>query len=207
MDWMTALRRLLTALHPQRKEENMMTESDPSADLLTAQNARDLLLCEARRWVGVTEQGGDNRGQIVEMIQRAVDNRAVGEPWCLALMWWLIQATERQMDALGSPVRSALRRTEHCMTMWRESPPGLRMQTPKPGDLVIWNHQGAAGNPTELGHVGLITGIRADGELETIEGNTGGGTDVEREGDGIYEKTRNPVRTGRMVVQGFLRVW
>jgi len=41
-----------------------------------------LLVHEAKRWVRFTESGGDNRGQVVEMFQRAVDGKAQGEAWC-----------------------------------------------------------------------------------------------------------------------------
>lgn len=161
-----------------------------------------LLIEEARRWLGFTEMGKDNHGQVVEMFQRAVDNRASGEAWCLAFIWSCILYTEKLMAALGAARMSTLHHTEHCMTMWRESPVGQRLSAPRVGALVIWNHEG-----TDSGHVGLITGVRDDGQLETIEGNTGPGAGVEREGDGVYAKVRNPARTGRMVVVGFLRVW
>lgn len=167
-----------------------------------ADYARALLLVEVQGWLGFTEQGGDNKGQMVEAFQRAVDNRAVGEAWCLAFVWFCIIKAEKLAAAIQHPATSHLHRTEHCMTMWRNSPPGLRVKEPQPGDLVIWNHEG-----TDAGHVGIITGLRADGDLETVEGNTGPGTAVEREGDGVYAKIRNPSRTGKMVVQGFLRVW
>lgn len=40
------------------------------------------LILEARRWVGTTEVGGNNKGQLVEMWQKSVDKVAQGEPWC-----------------------------------------------------------------------------------------------------------------------------
>ena len=43
-----------------------------------------LLVWSARLWVGMTEVGGNNRGQVVERFQRAVDGKASGEPWCAA---------------------------------------------------------------------------------------------------------------------------
>ena len=46
-------------------------------DTLTAK--RRLLVAEAERWIGATEQGGNNQGQIVQMFQREIGG-AVGEP-------------------------------------------------------------------------------------------------------------------------------
>ena len=42
-----------------------------------------LLIHEAKRWVGVTEVGGNNRGQVVEIFQKAVGGVANGQPWCM----------------------------------------------------------------------------------------------------------------------------
>jgi hypothetical protein len=51
-------------------------------NLTSIQIKERLLAFEAARWKGITEVGGPNKGQIVEMFQKAVDGKAQGEPWC-----------------------------------------------------------------------------------------------------------------------------
>jgi hypothetical protein len=43
----------------------------------------DLMIYEAKRWLNFVESG-NNKGQVVEMFQKAVDNVAAGEPWCMS---------------------------------------------------------------------------------------------------------------------------
>ena len=59
-------------------------------------------------------------------------------------------------------------------------------KTPEKGSVVIWNLF-ENGEPTWKGHAGIV--INCEGVvLSTIEGNTGNKN--QREGDGVYEKTR-----------------
>jgi hypothetical protein len=41
-------------------------------------------------------------------------------------------------------------------------------------------------------------------QFTTIEGNTGNGSGVVREGDGVYKRTRSINGAGTMVVMGFI---
>jgi hypothetical protein len=55
--------------------------------------------------------------------------------------------------------------------------------------------------------VGIIKAVK-DGMVTTIEGNTGDGAGVVREGDGVYVRERQmKVTSGSMQVLGFIRVW
>lgn len=167
-----------------------------------------LLAHEAGRWVGVTEHGGENQGELVSMFQRAVDGKAAGEPWCLAFVQFCIDQVDALGQVLGDGEKSRLYRTEHCLTMWRRSPPELRIDKPEPGCLVIWAHL-KDGKRTGAGHVGIVefTHELDAGIFHTVEGNTGGGPDVEREGDGVFRKQRNIEGTATMEIVGFLRPW
>lgn len=165
-----------------------------------------MLVFEAMRWVGYTEQGGDNKGQIVEMFQKAVDGKAQGEPWCLAMIMHHVQTVDRQYSFIYQIVEapSRLVPTEHCLTLWNKTPIRQRRANPEPGCIVLWQY----GLSTK-GHAGIITEILADGKFKTIEGNTGAakGTEIVREGDGIYEKVRDRVGSPTMKVLGFLSPW
>lgn len=73
------------------------------------------------------------------------------------------------------------------------------LSSPVPGDLVIWQYEGAS-----KGHIGIVTALMAH-SYRTIEGNTGPSQGyIEREGDGVYEKVRHLGGVGKMKELGFL---
>lgn len=165
-----------------------------------------MLVFEALRWVGFTEQGGDNRGQVVEMFQKAVDGKAQGEPWCLAMVQFCVMMVDRQYDYIHQicSLPHSLFKTEHCLTLWNQTPIQQRRNHPEPGLVVVWKH----GNSSS-GHAGIVTEITADGRFKTVEGNTGPskGSEIVREGDGVYEKVRDREGSGSMKVLGFICPW
>lgn len=64
----------------------------------------------------------------------------------------------------------------------------ITTKTPSAGDIVIWQTY-KNGVAESSGHAGIVKSASND-SFVTIEGNTGSNTGT-REGDGIYEKTRN----------------
>ncbi|MBD2102194.1 CHAP domain-containing protein [Leptolyngbya sp. FACHB-261] len=160
-------------------------------------NPEKELVAVATSYVGVEERG-PNRGKEVEMFQKAVDGKAQGEPWCMGFVQFCIKTVEASTRS-----QSKIFRSEHCLTVWEKSPKDLRLARPEPGCLIIWRH----GNSSK-GHVGFVEKVKADGKnFTTVEGNTGGGSGVEREGDGVYRKSRDIDGAGSMKVAGFLRVF
>lgn len=169
-----------------------------SATYLSKTVKVDLLeafVTEARRWIGVTEKGGNNSGPEVEMFQKAVDGKAVKEAWCASFMQYCIKEVAKRFG-----VAQAVASTEHCMTLWNMSKTALRSATPKVGYLVVWNHKGTAN-----GHIGVVTRIIDSTTFEALEGNTGPGSGVEREGDGVYLKIRSIHGAGNMLVKGYVK--
>lgn len=160
-------------------------------------NLNQELAYVAAAYVGVQEQG-KNKGFEVEMFQKAVDGKASGEPWCMGFVQYCIKAVENT-----SKVDSKVVRSESCLDVWNRSPKELRVAVPETGCLIIWRH-----GQTEKGHVGIIESIKpGNKQLITIEGNTGGGSAVQREGDGVYRKNRDADGAGTMKVVGFLRAF
>lgn len=150
----------------------------------------------ARFHIGVLEAGGANRGPMVERFQQAVDGKASGEPWCMAFMQYLIKHV---VEVHGG--RPQVFASEHCMTVWEKSPPGVKNVLPQVGYLVIWRH----GNGP-AGHVGIVSEIQSD-HIVTVEGNTGPGVGVIREGDGVYLRKRSRWGEGTMSIVGYLKVF
>ncbi|MDH4122419.1 MAG: CHAP domain-containing protein [Deltaproteobacteria bacterium] len=167
----------------------------------------DLLMWLARQFVGVHEEGGPNKGALVERFQRAVDGKAQGEPWCCAFVQYLIAEVDRFALGHGDVGESSLAKTEWVRGLWEQSPRQLRVDFPRRGALILWEQLGADGKPTSAGHVGLITGISMAGKISTIEGNTGPGAGVQRDGDGVWERERSLAGEGSMKILGFLTPW
>lgn len=172
---------------------------------------RRALVFEARRWVGIKEVGGANRGQAVEMFQRAVDGKAQGEPWCAGFVHFCLNAVDAQMAyVMGGTyaLKHRIAASEHVLTLWKDTPMIARRAEAAPGYLTLWWHFNAEGKPSGTGHVGIVTEVQAPDRILSVEGNTSDGTGINRDGDGVYERLRHIV-TGAGVMRhlGFLDPW
>ncbi len=148
----------------------------------------------ARILVGTIEVGGDNRGPIVTELQKTVGG-AMNEPWCASFIQSCIAYTEEKLS-----IQSPIYPTEHVLTLWNKTPQECRVDSPIPGDIVIWKQIN-----TLSGHCGLIEDIK-DNYLYTFEGNTSPSSKIiERDGDGIYQKIRPLGGMGKLKEIGFLR--
>jgi uncharacterized protein (TIGR02594 family) len=156
-----------------------------------------MLVGEAVKYIGCHEEGGNNKGPYVEMFQKAVDGKASGEPWCMAFVQYCVKQTEGICIT-----KSRLFKSEHCLTVWRNSPEDMRLTTPEAGCIVIWQH-----GESENGHTGIVRGFSVDGKIVTIEGNTTDTATIEREGDGVYSNIRKLAGDGDMKIVGFLKVF
>jgi hypothetical protein len=182
-------------LHPELKTWFDARNLNPPAIPFTPPyDPVKMFLLTAFSTFGITEQGKDNHGKIVELFQNTIGT-PVGEPWCLSF----IQSCVAYVESFG--FKSDLFPTEHCLTAWVNSK-CMRPLEPVAGDIIIYRM-----GDTTKGHAAIITAIHSSGKVfETIEGNTGPSKNViEREGDGIYGKTRPRGGIGKMKELGFLR--
>ncbi len=175
--------------------------------LLTSPLNHFLLAMQAM--VGIQETSL-NAGRLVESIQKTV-GRAEKEAWCLSTIMTAIAYVEERRN-----VKCPLPATEHCMTLFKwamendclnddpKETDGVR-----PGDIMHWQYLDYSPAfqkyiESTRGHAGVV--IKAGDVFETIEGNTGPGKEVEREGDGVFKKLRTLEGSGKMRVIGFVRV-
>jgi|GEM_PF-1912335 len=189
---------------PYSRSQNKSQDLESKRQTLrTIDDKMKALVAEASHWVGVREKGS-NRGPEVEAFQKAVDGRAVGEPWCLAFVFYCIEAVDKAVDG----PETWLFKTEHVMTCWNRTLMPARIQAldVRSGDLIIWQHF-KNGKPTAMGHAGIVARVLSPGKFETIEGNTSDGRSVVREGDGVHRRVRGINDSGTMRVKGFLRPW
>lgn len=157
----------------------------------------DVLVEIAQSFVGTKEEGGNNRGDLVEHFQRMVDGKAQDESWCMAFVQFCVQNAARRFDVIPT-----LPLTEHCMTAWTTSRMVDRYAPSdglvKPGFVAIWQKVG-----TSSGHCGIVVDI-AHGVMHTVEGNTSDGEGINRDGDGVYLRARNRTGMGNMILRGFI---
>ena len=157
-----------------------------------------LMTCEARRWLGVIEEG-QNSGQLINLMQAAA-GISDGDSWCMAYIQYCLQAVQRQVKALGDGVNLSIPVSGHCLTTWNKTPKLYRHDEPKVGAIVIWQH-----GTTSNGHCGWVTDVDGKGFFRCLEGNTRKtGTDVERNGGEVCYKKRHISGAGDMKVVGFI---
>lgn len=160
----------------------------------------DRLVELAKCYVGVREDG-PNHGELVEEFQKAVDGKAQGESWCACFVQYCVARVDEELGT-----QTSLAKSEHCLTIWGQS--GNRIiegEVAFPGCIAIWQH----GNSLN-GHTGIVTEIIDAETFRTVEGNTGPGAGVIREGDGVYERVRTRATQGGTVgmhLIGFIDPW
>lgn len=153
---------------------------------------RTLLYCAAQACVGIREVG-HNKGKYIELIQKTIGG-AEREPYCMAGVQTWIAYVEQKLG-----IKSPIYASEHCMTVWRNTPTKQRVKTsPLLAAIIIWNREGS-----DRGHTGIIIESKYRQSFSAIEANTDG--DGSREGDGIYVKSRSWYRNGSLKVMGFLK--
>ena len=127
------------------------------AALGTAQAMIDI----ARKEVGVIEGPKDNETKYGKFA------KANFLPWCGSFCMWVANEAKVKIPNTVSTVAGAA--AFEKMGTWFEADCG---QTPQPGDILYFDFPGDGVN--RISHVGICTGIVADGVVATIEGNTSG---------------------------------
>lgn len=110
-------------------------------------------------------------------------------PWCVTFIWWLFQQAGAPELFFGGG------KTASCGTLlnYAETHGLFVAEKYHPGDLVFLCFH-SKGGPE---HVGLVKEVRANGDLVTIEGNTGLGNDAN--GGQVQQR----VRPARQTVGGY----
>lgn len=155
-------------------------------------DARSLMIYAAEACVGIREEGGNNRGPMVSLIQDTVDGPD-HVAWCMSFVQTCIAYAE-----VKTGVKSPVAVSEHCLTTWVNTPKSQRVKVyPARGAIIIWQH-----GTSQAGHTGFfLEGTTT--KMSTVEGNTGDAN--MREGDGIYKRERSLKANGSMRVVGFLK--
>jgi cell wall-associated NlpC family hydrolase len=134
--------------------------------------------------VGVRETGGGT-GPDIRKYWSASYASGNGGPWCATFIAWCIQQSKILPDNVRPKTASCFRDTQNGFEGWarKNSNNAFLRMSPKNitrGELVIFS----------FSHIGIaLSNSDISGNFKTIEGNTNAAGS--REGDGVYEKTRN----------------
>lgn len=167
-----------------------------------------LRLVEVAQSFDGTRETGPNKGPMIEEFQKAVDGKAQGEPYCAGFVWYCLKKVNAEFTC-----GSILYPSESCVQIWNKTPISARLDKPIVGTIMIWQFYEYVGNvrewrPKSAGHCGIVTKTFPDKPfVETVEGNTGPGTRVIREGEGVYIKKRLVTGLNEMRVLGWLLPW
>jgi hypothetical protein len=161
----------------------------------------------SRAFYGVREEGGNNRGPMVEKFQKAVDGIAQGEPWCMAFVQFCLKWVDELAARLGDGARTVLPPSELTTFVFNHAPVWARIDTPEEGAVVVWTKLDADGKPTLRGHCGIVSKVLPDAVL-TIEGNTSAEWNADqRDGDGVFVRLRTRGEIPGFQRLGYLRPW
>ena len=149
------------------------------------------VIAASAAFVGLKEQGGNNRGLMIELFLKGV-KQPPGQPWCAAFVHHVGYWAHYDYDAERSTW--PLPATASCYLLGqfaRER--NVLMEAPKDGDVFLLFSPMKA----RFAHTGIIANVRETGatprgsvwyDCDTIEGNT---TDEgKREGWGVLRRKR-----------------
>ena len=147
-------------------------------------SARERVVRQASALVGTREEGGNNRGTVIEdIIANAGFPHDSAIPYCAAFVRYVF-------DRAGLAAVGPQGRASAWSPAWVTRPTWTRSNggdAPQPGDVFgVWFPRLG-----RVGHVGLVEHWGRD-VVTTIEGNTGPDVAgaINRDGDGIWRKRR-----------------
>ena len=149
-----------------------------------------LIVAAANAFVGFTEQGGDNRGQVVEHFLREV-HQVPGQPWCAAFVFHA--GYHSHYDAVSRISTWPLPDTASCQDLYNfaRARNAIRDE-PEVGDVFLLYNSVLK----RFAHTGIVVGVDAGDAAEdrdvhvctTIEGNTN--LDGSRDGYATLRRAR-----------------
>lgn len=130
-------------------------------DGLSESEIRKLVVDKAKTYIGVCEEGGDNKGELVRQFLNA--KAPEGSAWCAGFASYVLsQIVDTKLDY--SVLAKNISRDFADEGAFHR----LGQYTPKPGDLIFFE-RGLRGDWS--GHVGFVDRVDSDGTIHTIEGN------------------------------------
>jgi hypothetical protein len=111
--------------------------------------------------VGQAEQPlGSNNGPAIAMYRSAVSESAPGQPWCADFASWVAKQAGAPIGDQGQGYDAVSQIWSWAQQTGRAIPNGPGV-VPAPGDLICFGDA----------HVGIVTGVQPNGDIDTVEGN------------------------------------
>lgn len=119
------------------------------------------IVAAAESQLGQSEQPpGSNESPAIAEYRGATAGAMPGEPWCAYFASWAARQAGTPIGAMGQGIGSVSEIWSWAQSVGRAMPNGPGV-VPKPGDLIVFGGE----------HVGIVRGVTASGQIETIEGN------------------------------------
>jgi hypothetical protein len=134
----------------------------PSATATTATTAGNpTIVGIAETQVGQQEVPlGSNNGPAVAEYRSAVAGATPGEPWCAQFASWVARQAGVPIGPNGEGLSAVSQVWSWAQQTGRAIPNGPGV-VPAPGDLIVFGDE----------HVGIVSGVLPNGDIETVEGN------------------------------------
>ena len=143
---------------------------------------------------GIQEEPG-NRGEVVNMLQKSTG--AMNAAWCVSYLVYVIN--EGLAKPLELPDIVLATASSQNLYKWAKKYEAIT-KVPYRGAIAVWRN-----GKTWTGHVGLVKKVIDQNYILTVEGNTGPSKKVNRDGDGVYSKTRSYSKLGEVTNKLWLR--
>jgi len=130
--------------------------------------------------LGVAEQPpGSNDAPRIAEYRTATAGSGVG-PWCAYFTSWVAQQAGVPVGPSGQGIGYVPTVKQWAESQGRYIPAGDG--APQVGDLVVFDR----GGDGVLDHIGVVTGVRPDGGIDTVEGNSSNKVNARSYGPGGY---------------------
>jgi len=143
------------------------------------------VVAKAKSQLYVREKTNQNDGPEVEVYLSSVSLKK-GYSWCMAFVFWLYKIASEDLGVKNPVPKTA--GVLDCLRKAANQPNSSLVKVPEPGDQFIMDFGSGKG------HTGIIVAVLSKTQVKTIEGNTSAdpkNKDQDREGGGVYERTRN----------------
>jgi hypothetical protein len=162
----------------------------------------EYLAAIASAFIGIKEQS-ENHGQMVDIFQSST--KTSGQPWCASFVWYCIDRVDLYQSYVepNLATKSTATRSASVLSFWNGS--NHMRCDPKPGSVICYQMY-RGGNPTVLGHCGIVLNVAGD-KLLTVEGNTTDVNSINREGDSVVLKHRSVYGSDTMRILGCIDPW
>lgn len=154
----------------------------------------DAVLDVARSQLDVREiPRGSNRGPEVDAYLTSVSASLLGQPWCMAFVYWCFAKASANIGVANpAPKTASVWRSWEMVHEARTANIVSAAEARADPDRLIPGMVFYIDTGGRSGHTGFVTGL-ADGKLVTLEGNTN--NDGSREGYGVFTRNRRRIES------------